>query len=191
MNRGLSLTSGSGMKNDDLSERTTADRPAGLSEPELMMAMDRLRSEQNLLMGVLAGLVAAVFGAAIWATATIATGQRIGWLAIGIGFVVGAAIGMVGKGIDRIFGFAGAALALFGCALGNLFTVAYFIAQAEGVPYFELLARLDLESVLQILISVFDPMDLLFYAFAAYFGYRYALREVTDADLARALGKGF
>jgi hypothetical protein len=179
------------MNNDDLSERMAADQTAGLSEPELLMAMDRLRDEQNLMMGVLAGLVAAVLGAAIWATATIATGQQIGWLAIGIGFLVGAAVGMVGKGIDRKFGFAGAALALVGCALGNLFTVAYFIAQADGTPYFELLARLDLESILEIMIVAFDPMDLLFYAFAAYFGYRYALREVTEADLARALGKGF
>lgn len=179
------------MNNDDLGERMTADQTAGLSEPELLMAMDRLRDEQNLMMGVLAGLVAAVLGAAIWATATIATGQRIAWLAIGIGFLVGAAVGMVGKGIDRMFGFAGAALALIGCALGNLFTVAYFIAQADGTPFFELLARLDLESILEIMISTFDPMDLLFYAFAAYFGYRYALREVTEADLARALGKGF
>ena len=168
-----------------------ADQPAGLSEPELLMAMERLRSEQNLVMGVLAGLVAAVLGAAIWATATIAVGYQIGWLAIGIGFVVGAAIGMVGKGVDRIFGFAGAALALFGCALGNLFTVAYFIARIDGVPYFDFLARLDFESVLEIMISAFDPMDLLFYAFAAYFGYRYALREVTEADLLRALGKSF
>lgn len=179
------------MDNDDLSDRLAANQPAGLSEPELLMAMERLRSEQNLVMGVLAGLVAAVLGAAIWATATIAIGYQIGWLAIGIGFVVGAAIGMVGKGIDRIFGFAGAALALFGCALGNLFTVAYFIAQTEGVPYFELLARLDLETVLEIMINAFDPMDLLFYAFAAYFGYRYALREVTEKDIARVLGKSF
>lgn len=179
------------MDNDDLNRNMATDRPAGISEPEFLMAMEQLRSEQNLVMGVLAGLLAAVLGAAMWATATIATGYQIGWLAIGIGFVVGAAVGMVGKGIDRTFGFAGAVLALFGCALGNLLTVAYFMAQAEGVAYFELLTRLDTDAMLEIMFSAFDPMDLLFYAFAAYFGYRYALREVTEADLARALGKGF
>lgn len=179
------------MNNDDLSEKTSADQPAGISEPELLMAMERIRAEQSLVMGVLAGLVAAVLGAAIWATATIVTGYQIGWLAIGIGFVVGAAIGMVGKGIDRVFGVAGAVLALFGCALGNLLTIAYFISQTEGVPYFDLLARLDMDAVLNIMVTAFDPMDMLFYAFAAYFGYRYALREVTEEDLARALGKGF
>lgn len=179
------------MEDDDLSEKTVLDRPATISEPEMLMAMERLRAEQHLVMGILAGLLAAVLGAALWAMATIVTGYQIGWLAIGIGFVVGAAIGMVGKGIDRIFGIAGAVIALFGCALGNLFTIAYYISQTEGIPYIDLLARLDLDAVLDIMVTAFDPMDLLFYAFAAYFGYRYALKEVTEADLARALGKGF
>ena len=82
-------------------------------------------------------------------------------------------------------------LSLLGCALGNLLTVAYFVAQAEGIPYFELLNQLDAKTALDMMIASFNLMDLLFYLFAVYFGYRYAIREVTEADLQQALHEGY
>ena len=179
------------MDNDELKPQPATEHPATISEPELLLAMDRLRSRQKLGLAIVAGTVAAVAGAAIWAAATIATGYQIGWLAIIVGVLVGMAVRMAGNGIDRAFGITGAILSLLGCALGNLLTVAYFAAQAEGVPYFELLTQLDLDTALQLMIATFNPMDLLFYLFAVYFGYRYAIREVTEADLRQALHEGY
>jgi hypothetical protein len=37
--------------------------------------------------------------------------------------------------------------------------------------------------------ATFAPIDLLFYALAGYFGYKYAFRQITEQDLNRALGK--
>jgi len=179
------------MKTRGSTEQSDHEDPARLSEPEIQMAMEQLRSEQSLVMATLAGLVAAVVGASIWAAVTVATGFQIGWIAIGIGFAVGIAIRYVGKGIDQIFGVVAGVLSLLGCGLGNLLSVAYFVADAESIPYVELLAQMDLDVAIEIMTATFDPMDIVFYAIAVYFGYRSAFRELTDADFARALGKSF
>lgn len=160
-----------------------------LTEEEALRAMEFFRNEQNLVMGVLYGLFAAVAGAAIWAGATIATGYQIGWLAVGIGFLVGIAVRAGGKGIDQVFGVVGAALSLFGCALGNLVTVAWFVSQEYGVPLADVLSGIDPEMAFEMMSSTFQLMDLLFYGLAVYFGYRYSLRELAPADFDRALGR--
>lgn len=179
------------MENEDSTQHTTPDRPPNISEPELQMALELLREEQNLIMAFLAGSVAAVVGAIVWAGATIATGHQIGWMAIGIGFAVGIAMRVVGKGLDQIYGVVGAVLSLVGCALGNLLSMTYFIADAQGIPYGDLLAELNLDVAIELMTATFEPMDVLFYAIAVYFGYRYAFRQLTEADFARALGKSF
>ena len=160
-----------------------------LTEGEAQRAMEFFREEQNLAMAVIYGLVAAVAGAAVWAGVTIATEYQIGWMAVGIGFLVGIAVRAGGKGIDPIYGIVGAVLSLVGCALGNLFTIAWFVSQQYGVPVSEVLAGLDLDLVIELMSSTFQFMDLLFYGLAVYFGYRYAFRQLTADDFNRALGR--
>jgi hypothetical protein len=135
------------------------------------------------------GLFAALAGAAVWAGATIATGYQVGWLAVGIGFVVGIAVRAGGKGIDQVYGVVGGVLSLFGCALGNLLTVAWFVSQEYGVPIPEVLEGMDPAMAIEMMASSFQWMDLLFYGLAVYFGYRYAFRELTPEDFNRALGR--
>jgi hypothetical protein len=160
-----------------------------LTEDEAQRAMQFFREEQNLAMGTLYGLIAAFVGAAVWAGVTIATDYQIGWMAVGIGFLVGIAVRAGGKGIDQVFGIVGAVLALIGCLLGNLFTVAWFVSQQYGVPIAEVLSGLDLESAMEFVSSTFQVMDLLFYGLAIYFGYRYAFRQLSADDFNRALGR--
>src|SRR5438270_13589107 len=81
-----------------------------------------LRSEQNLPIGLLAGIFAALIGAIAWAIVTVTTEYQIGYMAIAVGFIVGYAV-RLGKGLDKIFGISGAILALFGCILGNIFSI--------------------------------------------------------------------
>jgi hypothetical protein len=160
-----------------------------LTEDEAQRAMEFFRQEQNLLMGALYGLFAAVAGAAVWAGVTVATGYQIGWMAVGIGFLVGVAVRAGGKGIDQAFGVVGAVLSLAGCALGNLFTVAYFVSQELGVSMVHVLAGLDPQMAVEMIAANFQVMDLLFYALAVYFGYRYAFRQLGMDDFNRALGR--
>ncbi len=160
-----------------------------LTEEEAQRAMEFFRQEQNLVMGVIYGLFAAVAGAAAWAGVTIATEYQIGWMAVAIGFLVGIAVRAGGKGIDQVYGAVGAVLSLVGCALGNLFTVAWFVSQNSGVPVSEVLSSLDFDLAIEYLSATFQVMDLLFYGLAVYFGYRYAFRQLGVDDFNRALGR--
>ena len=160
-----------------------------LTEDEAQRAMEFFRQEQNLMMGTIYGLIAALAGAGVWAGVTIATEYQIGWMAVGIGFLVGIAVRAGGKGIDQVFGIVGAVLSLVGCVLGNLFTVAWFVSQEFGVPINEVLSSLDFETAIEMMSATFQVMDLLFYGLAVYFGYRYAFRQLSMDDFNRALGR--
>ncbi len=167
----------------------TIEEPA-ISDHQMQMAMETLRSEQNLLVGTLAGFVASLTGAGVWALVTVVTEYQIGWMAVGIGVLVGFSIRLAGKGIDQTFGIAGAALALIGCVVGNVLTMTYFIAANEGMSFMDILVQLDIAITYELLASTFEIIDVLFYGMAVYFGYKYAFRQVSEDDFNRALGKG-
>lgn len=53
---------------------------------------------RSMSLGISAGVAAGVVGAVIWAVITAATSTRIGYLAIGVGALVGFAMGKLGRG---------------------------------------------------------------------------------------------
>jgi hypothetical protein len=150
----------------------STENASGSSAP-VGQAQSAAPAASNLPLGVAAGFGAAIVGAAIWAVITAASGYQIGWMAIGVGFLVGFAIRLAGKGTEPTFGVAGAVLALLGCALGNLLTFAWIASQQIGEPFFSVLTN-DLGGVIEFMTANFAAMDLLFYALAAYCGFRYA-----------------
>ena len=93
-----------------------------------------------------------------------------------------------GKGVDPIYGFIGAILALAGCLGGNVPSMAGFIAQAQSVGYFQVLAQFDLELIVSVMRETFEPMDLLIYGIATYEGYRFSFRRVNEADIESVAG---
>jgi hypothetical protein len=132
-------------------------------------------AEQNLPMAILAGLAAAAVGAGLWALVTVLTGYQIGWMAIGVGFLVGLAVRLAGKGTTSTFQVLGAALALGGCLVGNLLTICAVTADKVGVSLIQMLFRLTPGLALDAMSATFSPMDLLFYALAIYAGYKYSV----------------
>jgi hypothetical protein len=162
----------------------TAAAQAQIDPQQLNMLLNRMRDEQNLPAGAAAGLVAALVGAVVWAVVTYATHYQIGWLAVGVGFLVGYAVRLAGKGIDKIFGLAGAGLAFLGCALGNLLAVCALIAKQENISLMAILSNLDLVAAGRILLETFQFIDLLFYGIAIYEGYKISFRQITEQDLA-------
>jgi hypothetical protein len=155
----------------------------------LQMAVEQLRAQQSLPAGVLAGLAAAAAGAGIWAAVTVALEVQIGWMAVGIGFLVGLAVRAAGKGLDPIFGYAGAALALLGCIAGNLLAACGFLASGQNVPLLDVLLALDTETVQSLMVATFSPMDLLFYGIALYEGHKLSIRQVTQDELLALTGE--
>lgn len=133
----------------------------------------------SILLGTLAGVAAALVGASIWAGVTIVTEFQIGWMAVGVGFLVGIAIRFAGKGSSMVFGIVGAALALFGCLLGNVISVCYFasveLEMEFAVLFWEVIK--NPEAVVELLKVTFSPMDLLFYAIAIYEGFRLSIMQ--------------
>ena len=146
-------------------------------------AMQRLKSEQNLVMAVLAGGAAALLGALTWGAITATISYQIGWMAVGVGFLVGYAVRTFGKGIHRSYGAVGALWSLAGCAAGNLLAVITLVSQHQNIPVVDILGRLDAEVIANLMRATFSPMDLLFYGIAVYEGYRFSFREITKNDL--------
>jgi len=102
-------------------------------------------------------------------------------MAVGVGFLVGWAVRVAGKGTHMAFGILGAALALGGCALGNLLAVVVIAARHFEVPLQAVFTRLTPDVVWSLMETTFKPIDLLFYGIAIYEGYRFSIVGRTDS----------
>lgn len=127
-------------------------------------------------LAVLAGIGAAIAGAALWALVTVLTNYELGIMAIAVGFMVGRAIIFVAKHGNATLGVIGAACALFGCLLGNLLSAVGFAAQAWNASYFDVLTSLNVDLATRLMTVSFSAMDLIFYAIGIYEGYRFSSR---------------
>lgn len=172
-----------------MSDTTTAspDTTKPLDQSQVEYVRQRMAAEQSLLMGTLAGIVACLIGAGAWAFITVITGYQIGFMALGVGFLVGAAVRMIGKGVDAPFGFMGAGLSLLGCAMGNIFAACAFLAAEEGASFFQVLLSLDVDLAGRMLFAFFSPIDLLFYGLAVYEGYKLSFRQVSEEEMQQML----
>ncbi len=157
----------------------------GIDQAKLTRLMEAKHAEQSLPLAVLAGLASSVAAAFIWAAVTYATNYQIGFMAIGVGFLVGYAVKYLGKGMTPAFGVIGAAFALFGCLFGNFLTAFITLSQLEdssvGVVLFAFLSSPGL--VLDIMKETFSPIDLLFYAIAVYEGYRLSFSGLSEDEM--------
>ncbi|HWA25124.1 MAG TPA: hypothetical protein VG734_05565 [Lacunisphaera sp.] len=161
---------------DPTASQVTASAPAASvpAEPTLTQPVP---SAGNLPLGIVAGLVAALIGAVLWAVITVTTEYQIGFMAVGVGFLVGAAVGKFGGGQDVSYRIAGAVLALFGCVLGNFLTIVGFVAGRGDEGFFSTLGQIDLAAVPSIMASTASPMDFLFYGIAVYEGFKLSVKN--------------
>lgn len=150
-------------------------------------ALFEIQSEQRLLFGSVAGAIAGAIGAIIWAVVTVVTSFQIGWLAVGIGCLVGAAVRWAGRGTTQTFGIVGAGLALVSVVAGNFLSILGLLAGEFEVSYLEMAARFDYSQSLAVMAATFSPIDLLFYGIAVWEGYRFSIREVTAHEIRERL----
>src|SRR5687767_3659580 len=143
------------------------------SIPTTQPAIEQLDDQPNLLMGLIGGVIAMLVSAIVWGAITYFTEYQIGWMSIGVGFLVGLALRFFGKGKTMIFGVSGAVLALIGCLLGNLIFYAGVIARMEGASFLNVFFTLltTPAAALEVFTIAFDFMDIFFYALAAYAGF--------------------
>ena len=129
----------------------------------------------NLKLGVAAAVAAGIVGAIIWAAITAATHYQIGFMAIGLGFMVGFAMRFAGRGDTAVYGVCGAIIALAGCALGNLLAVCIMGANEAQIPVMEVFRGMTPRLAVDLMKAGFSPMDLVFYAIAGYEGFKFSL----------------
>jgi hypothetical protein len=150
---------------------------------EEQVAYEKLRLDQNLISGLIAGIAAGLIGAVLWGVITVITEYQIGYMAVAIGAGVGFAVRYFGKGLDKIFGYSGAAIAILSCLLGNFFSLVGFIAHFTGTGYMETFFLLDYQAIPELMKKNFNPMDLFFYGLAAYEGYKFSFRVISEDEL--------
>ncbi|MEM6883441.1 MAG: hypothetical protein AAF571_00310 [Verrucomicrobiota bacterium] len=172
-----------------MSEESTTPEQPSINQDKLQTLLAEMELQQNLPMGVIAAAVAAIIGAALWAVVTVLTQYQIGFMAIGVGLLVGFAVKYFGKGITPLYSFIGAGFSLLGCLLGNLLSIVGFIGIEEEMSYFSVLSSLDYTAIPDVMVATFQPMDLLFYGLAIYQGYKISLNTLSEEQLASVMDK--
>jgi hypothetical protein len=162
----------------------TADEPK-YDEEAMGKYLEELRKEQNLLAGTAVATAGMVAGAILWAAVTYATKFQIGFMAIGIGILVGGSMRKFGKGIDNSFAYMGAILSFLGCALGNWLTMCVAISDAMHTSFLAALVGLALNPgvSLEVMSKGFDVMDVVFYGIAVWEGYKLSYRRLTPDEM--------
>lgn len=145
--------------------------------------LERLRSSQDYLYGILGGLAATLLSATLWAAITVATEYQIGYMAIAVGLIVGFSVRYFGAGIDTPFGFIGAFMAILGCLAGNVFSQIWFFADYQHMSFFDAFKLVNGAALIDVISETFSPMDLFFYAIALYEGYKFSFRSVTHEEI--------
>jgi hypothetical protein len=180
-------------KDESLHQPVTLDRDGTVNLHRLSEETnEKLRKEQNLAGGIVAGIAAGVVGAVIWAIITVTTEYQIGFMAIGVGFIVGHAVRLGGKGIDMVYGIAGAAIAVLSCFLGNFLSTIGFLANYNDMGYIDAFLSFDYSQFIPVVKETFGFMDVLFYGFAGYEGFKLAIRVITNTeDISKLEDRGF
>jgi len=156
--------------------------PDDINSEKQLRIRAHFQNQQNLPLALLAGFGAAIISAIVWAIVTVSTEYQIGWMAVGIGFLVGLSV-RLGKGIDKLYSVIGALLAFLGCILGNFFSLVGFIAKEEQINVLSIFGMLDYSKVPSLMIETSSPMDILFYGLAVYGGYKYSVRSISSEEI--------
>lgn len=158
---------------------------AGIDPVKYERFMSEARAKQSMALALLGGFLSSVVAAFIWALITYVTHYQIGFMAIGVGIMVGFAVKYFGNGMSSSFGIVGAVFALFGCLLGNILTAIIGASLEGGMPILAIVGAFATTPtlVVEILKDTFSPIDLLFYGLAVYEGYRFAIRQVSEEEL--------
>ena len=151
---------------------------------QLQALIAKRRDAQNFGFGVLGGIVGAAIGAALWGALTaLFQGWQIGYMAIGVGFLVGFGMRTFGRGIEQIFGYMGAVLSLLGCVAGNVFGDLITTSIQSHMPFADVLASTTPAYAWEILTQHFSVFGLVFYGIAIYFGYHNSFQKITSEEL--------
>lgn len=164
---------------EDLNTQSQNESNIQINEHIVQERIENIKKEQDMGLGIIGGSIGGLIGAVLWAAITYFSGYQIGWLAVGVGLLVGFGVRKLGKGIDKEFGVVGGIIALISVVLGNFLASIGFLATAFEIGYIEMLIAFNYAMTFELLKETFSVMDLLFYGIAIYEGYRFSFRKIT------------
>lgn len=174
---------------DDLKPSATpvdAGTAKPMDEEDRLRVLEHLRASQRLLPGIIAGAIAGVICAAVWATIAIFVERESAWIALGVGFLVGLAVRLAGRGFEVRYAAIGGFLALAAIVLGKVLTFCGLIAKEFDISFWEALANFPWEKLPLFLQKNFSAIDILFYALAVWMGWKGARRELDESEIRQA-----
>jgi len=137
---------------------------------------DGVRGEgDSLILGMLAGVIAALIGAGLWMAFKVATGWDVGYLAFGIGAFVGFAIRAAGNGSSFIFGVAGAVLTFLSCVTGE-FLARVQLATTPQHDFYGVLTHIDPIEMVNSMVTQTQAMMWVIFAIGIIEGYKFSIR---------------
>ncbi len=152
---------------------------------KLQHYIDMRRSEQHLPFATLAGLIGALIGIAVWLGFTVVANVQIGWMALGVGLIVGTMVRHTGHGIDRVFGLMAAVVSMAGCVTGTLLAGCWLVAtESEELVFADLVLSLTPGLVTRILEAMLSPTNLVFGSVAAVGAYWIAIQRMRREERA-------
>ena len=158
-----------------MEENESIESVAATNEETFNDSFAEVGANQNLVLGIICSLLTAIVCALIWAAITVASGYQIGYMAIGLGFLVGKVNHFTGRGNTIVFGVVGAVMALLGCVLGNYMTIIGFTAGELNMGYIEAFNSFSFSTVFEAMKENFSVIDILFYGIAGYEGFKFSL----------------
>jgi len=129
---------------------------------------------ENIVLALLAGLVAAALGAGIWMAVEVGLNMKIGIVAIGVGALVGFAIRFAGNGHSFIYGIIGAVFTLGGCLAGEILATLYAASSAQQ-PLLALAQTIDYPQMVSTIFTKMDPMGYVIYGIGVFEGYKLSI----------------
>lgn len=173
---------------DESVKEVPVDNEEGLQPAEIMEQLspdifEKLKMEQNLMAGIVSGVIVGLLGAVLWGAITVATGYQIGFMAIAIGAAVGFTVRKFGNGVEKIFGIWGAAISFFSVVFGNFLSIIGYLAEMEGLGYLETILLFDYSFFPQLMIETAGFIDIIFYGLAIIEGYKFSFRLITDQNI--------
>lgn len=154
-------------------------------------AVDELREyykgEQNLPVGVAAGVFTGIAGAIPWALISFLVDRSINWMAVLLGVLIGWSIRETGRGVEKKFGIFGAFITFICILFANILAAAMFIAKTEAISLLKVISGMVEHPgmVVDTIKIMFSPFDIVYFLLALGAGYYFAFRRITTADLKR------
>ncbi len=143
---------------------------------------DKLISEQNFAAAVIVGAVATILAAAAYGIIVATWAFSYGFVAAGVGIVIGLSMQFLGRGISMKFAVVAMVYAITGCVLGNLFRVIIELAQANATSPIDVLRNNSLSVLAEWSVSDVSFVDLVYWFVAVFCAVFLAKRPLSRSE---------